>query len=51
MIRAIGTASNGIYIFDINDNLYININRNNVLMNNSILSIALDKENDLVGTR
>lgn len=44
---AIGTASNGIYIFDMNDNLYININRNNVLMNNSILSIALDKENDL----
>jgi ligand-binding sensor domain-containing protein/DNA-binding CsgD family transcriptional regulator len=44
---AIGTASNGVYIFDINDNSYININRNNVLMNNSVLSIAVDKENDL----
>lgn len=43
----IGTASKGVYIFDLNTNSYQNINRNNVLMNNSILSIGLDKENDL----
>ena len=43
----IGTANKGVYIFDLNTNSYQNINRNNVLMNNSILSIGLDKENDL----
>jgi len=43
----IGTASKGIYIFDMNNNSYQNINRNNVLMNNSILSIGQDGENDL----
>jgi AraC family chitin signaling transcriptional activator len=43
----IGTASNGIYIINLIDNSYININRNNVLMNNSILSIGQDKENNL----
>jgi DNA-binding CsgD family transcriptional regulator len=43
----VGTASKGIYVFDLNANTYKNINRNNVLMNNSILSIGLDKENDL----
>jgi ligand-binding sensor domain-containing protein len=42
----IGTASKGVYILLSSDS-YKNINRNNVLMNNSILSIALDKENDL----
>ncbi|MEZ7504865.1 histidine kinase [Flavobacterium sp. Arc2] len=44
---AIGTSSRGVYVFDLNKNTYINIDRNNVLMNNSILSIGLDKENDL----
>ena len=43
----IGTASKGIYILNLKDNSSININRNNVLMNNSILSIGLDKENNL----
>jgi ligand-binding sensor domain-containing protein len=43
----IGTASKGVYILDLSSDSYKNINRNNVLMNNSILSIALDKENDL----
>ncbi len=43
----IGTASEGIYVLDLSTNTYKNINRNNVLMNNSILSIGLDKENDL----
>jgi hypothetical protein len=32
---------------DLDKNSHINIDRNNVLMNNSILSIGLDKENDL----
>lgn len=44
---AIGTSSRGVYIFDFDTNSHINIDRNNVLMNNSILSIGLDKENDL----
>ena len=43
----IGTANKGVYIFDLNSGSYKNINRNNMLMNNSILSIGQDKENDL----
>jgi len=43
----IGTASKGVFIFDLNSNSYKNINRNNVLINNSILSICDDKEHDL----
>lgn len=43
----IGTANNGVYILDLTDGTYENINRNNVLMNNSILSIGQDEENDL----
>jgi ligand-binding sensor domain-containing protein/DNA-binding CsgD family transcriptional regulator len=43
----IGTASKGVYIYNLDDNSYTNINRNNVLMNNSILSIGQDKENNL----
>lgn len=43
----IGTASKGVYVFDLNDATFKNINRNNVLMNNSILSIGQDKENNL----
>ncbi|MBC7410075.1 MAG: histidine kinase [Arcicella sp.] len=43
----IGTASKGIFSIDLNDNSYINISRDNVLMNNSILSIGFDNENDL----
>ncbi|WP_269223117.1 histidine kinase [Flavobacterium sp. IMCC34518] len=43
----IGTANNGVYILNLNDGSYKNINRNNVLMNNSILSIGQDNENDL----
>jgi len=43
----IGTASKGVYIFDLKTNSFKNINRNNVLMNNSILSIGQDKENNL----
>ncbi|MFA9188334.1 histidine kinase [Flavobacterium sp. FBOR7N2.3] len=43
----IGTGNKGIYIFDLTTNTYKNIDRDNVLMNNSILSIGFDKENDL----
>ena len=43
----IGTANKGVYIFDLKNGSYKNINRSNVLINNSILSIAQDKENDL----
>lgn len=43
----IGTANKGVYILDMTDGSYENINRDNVLMNNSILSIVQDKENDL----
>ncbi|RAR48879.1 helix-turn-helix and ligand-binding sensor domain-containing protein [Flavobacterium lacus] len=43
----IGTASKGVYIIQIDSGEYININRNNRLYNNSVLSIAVDKENDI----
>jgi AraC family chitin signaling transcriptional activator len=43
----IGTANKGVYVLDLTGGSYKNINRNNVLMNNSILSIGQDKENDL----
>jgi DNA-binding NarL/FixJ family response regulator len=43
----IGTASKGIFIVDLKTNASKNINRNNVLMNNSILSVGQDKENNL----
>jgi ligand-binding sensor domain-containing protein len=42
----VGTSSRGVYVL-ILIRIPINIDRNNVLMNNSILSIGLDKENDL----
>ncbi len=43
----IGTSSNGLYIFDFKDNTYSNINKNSSLQNNSVLSIALDREDDI----
>lgn len=43
----IGTGSKGVFIIDMNDDSYLNIKRENALMNNSVLSIAFDKENDL----
>jgi len=43
----IGTASEGVYSIDLESNSYQNINRNNTLINNSVLSIGVDKENDL----
>jgi ligand-binding sensor domain-containing protein/DNA-binding CsgD family transcriptional regulator len=44
---AIGTANKGLFIYDMKEDSFININRDNILMNNSILSITVDKENDL----
>ncbi len=43
----VGTASNGLYIINLKDNSYINLNRNNSLKNNSVLNISTDLENDL----
>ena len=43
----IGTASTGVYILDFLKNSNLNINRNNVLINNSVLGIGLDKEQNL----
>lgn len=43
----IGTGNKGIIILDLKNNSYKNIERDNVLMNNSVLSIGFDKENDL----
>jgi AraC family transcriptional regulator, chitin signaling transcriptional activator len=42
-----GTANKGVFILDLNDGSFKNINRSNALMNNSILSIGQDSENDL----
>ncbi len=44
---AIGTAFNGLYLVDMITGEYKNINRNNSIKNNSVLSIGFDKENDL----
>jgi AraC family chitin signaling transcriptional activator len=44
---AIGTAFKGLYIIDLKSNTHQNINRNNSLINNSVLCIGFDKENDL----
>lgn len=43
----VGTGNRGVFIYDFQTDTYKNINRNNVLMNNSVLSIGFDKENDL----
>ena len=44
---AIGTAFKGLFIVDMIAGNYQNINRNNTLKNNSVLSIGFDKEEDL----
>ncbi|WP_343697635.1 histidine kinase [Flavobacterium sp.] len=43
----VGTGNKGVFIYDFNNNTYKNIDRNNVLMNNSVLSIGFDTEDDL----
>ncbi len=40
----IGTAFNGLYVIDLKEKNYYNINRSNSLRNNSVLSIFIDKE-------
>ncbi|WP_330443359.1 helix-turn-helix and ligand-binding sensor domain-containing protein [Flavobacterium sp. C4GT6] len=44
---AIGTALEGVYVVNVDTGEYYNINRQNTLKNNAVLSITLDKENDL----
>lgn len=44
---AIGTSLRGLYIISLKDGSYKNINRQNALKNNAVLSITIDKENDL----
>lgn len=43
----IGTGLQGIYILNLKNDTYININRQNAIKNNSILSVAVDNEKDL----
>lgn len=44
---AVGTALGGLYLVDMGDGSWQNINRQNAMKNNTVLSIATDKENDL----
>ncbi len=46
-LLAVGTSLHGIYLIDLKNNTYKNINRQNALKNNAVLSIITDKENDL----
>ncbi|MBS7788162.1 histidine kinase [Flavobacterium sp. CYK-55] len=43
----IGTAFKGVYIVDMRDGSYLNLNRSNSLKNNSVLSITFDLERDI----
>lgn len=43
----IGTSLKGLYIIDLKTNSYKNINRQNALKNNAVLSITMDKEKNL----
>ncbi|NUY82210.1 histidine kinase [Flavobacterium sp. MAH-1] len=44
---AIGTGLQGLYLVNFTDGSYRHLSRENSLKNNAILSLALDKENDL----
>ncbi|RZJ65208.1 MAG: histidine kinase [Flavobacterium sp.] len=46
-VLAIGTGLQGLYLLNLKNNTYRNINRENAIKNNAILSLAVDKENDL----
>lgn len=46
-LLAIGTVQQGLYLVNMNDGSYRNINRQNAIKNNAVLSIAVDRENDL----
>ncbi len=43
----VGTGLQGLYIINLDDGSWKNINRQNALRNNAVLSIATDKESDL----
>jgi len=43
----IGTAFKGLYVVNLKENSLVNINRNNGLKNNTVLSLGFDLENDL----
>ncbi len=43
----VGTVQQGLYLVNLNDNTFKNINRQNAIKNNAVLSIMVDKENDL----
>ncbi|MBS1535156.1 MAG: histidine kinase [Bacteroidetes bacterium] len=43
----IGTAFKGVYIVDMRNGSYLNLNRSNSLKNNSVLSVVFDLENDI----
>ncbi|HMI07039.1 MAG TPA: hypothetical protein VK528_05815 [Flavobacterium sp.] len=44
---AIGTGLQGLYLVDLKTNSFKNINRQNAIKNNAILSISIDKDRDL----
>ena len=44
---AVGTSLKGLYIIDLKNNTYKNINRQNALKNNAVLSITMDREKNL----
>ncbi|OYU80307.1 MAG: histidine kinase [Flavobacterium sp. BFFFF1] len=44
---AIGTGLQGLYVVDLKNGTYKNFNRENAIKNNAVLSIMVDKENDL----
>lgn len=44
---AIGTVQQGLYLVNLKDQSFKSINRQNAIKNNAVLSIAMDKENDL----
>ena len=46
-LLAVGTSLQGLYLIDLKSHTFKNINRQNALKNNAVLSIATDRENDL----
>lgn len=44
---AIGTGLQGLYLVNLQDHSFKNISRENAIKNNAVLSIGVDKENDL----
>lgn len=46
-LLAVGTALNGLYLVDTKTYKFKNLNRQNTLKNNAVLSITTDKENDI----